>query len=145
MHDVESIYTIPEHLREAGMDREVLTLLNLHDRVDQRKEDQARLKWRWFVDRIGKARKEVTIAITGKYTAVRDAYASIIKAGEHCGVHLGVSVDFRWIDTMTMEFDTPILSSEKFDEAVGAAAPEIAGLKQAAFRILGVARKAADL
>src|SRR5579862_6786712 len=47
MHDVESIYTIPEALREAGIDREVLTLLNLHGRVDQRSEDQARIKWRW--------------------------------------------------------------------------------------------------
>src|ERR1700723_532200 len=55
MHDVESIYTIPEALREAGIDREVLTLLSLHERVDQSKEDQARLRWRWFVDRIGKA------------------------------------------------------------------------------------------
>src|SRR4051794_20814748 len=39
MHDVESIYLIPDALREGGMDREVLTLLDLHDRVDQRKED----------------------------------------------------------------------------------------------------------
>src|SRR2546421_1196795 len=78
MHDVESIYLIPETLRAAGMDREVLTLLNLHERVDQRAEDEARMKWRWFVDHIGKARKEVTIAVTGKYTALRDAYASII-------------------------------------------------------------------
>src|SRR5437588_10650528 len=68
MHDVESIYTIPEALREAGMDREVLTLLKLHERVNQRTEDQARMKWRWFVDRIGKANKEITIAVTGKYT-----------------------------------------------------------------------------
>src|SRR5580698_1277004 len=99
MHDVESIYTIPDALRTAGIDREVLTLLGIHDRVDQGKEDQARLKWRTFVDRIGKARKEITLAVTGKYTALRDAYASIIKAGEHCGVHLGVNVNFRWIDT----------------------------------------------
>src|ERR1700753_2729767 len=55
MHDVESIYLIPETLREAGMDREVLTLLDMHERVDQGKEDQARNKWRWFVERIGKA------------------------------------------------------------------------------------------
>jgi CTP synthase len=106
MHDVESIYTIPEALREAGIDREVLTLLNIHDRVDQRKEDQARLRWRWFVDRIGKARKEITLAVTGKYTAVRDAYASIIKAGEHCGVHLGVNVNFKWIDTTAVDPST---------------------------------------
>src|SRR3984957_3911275 len=103
MHDVDSIYTIPEALREAGIDREVLTLLDIHDRVDQRAEDQARLKWRWFVDRIGKARKEITLAVTGKYTAVRDAYASIIKAGEHCGVHLGVTVNFQCLDTTAID------------------------------------------
>src|SRR5688500_3689452 len=103
MHDVESIYLIPESLRESGLDREVLTLLDLHERVNQRNEDQARMKWRWFVDRIGKAKKDVTIAVTGKYTALRDAYASIIKAGEHCGVHLGVNVDFKWMDTTDID------------------------------------------
>jgi CTP synthase len=103
MHDVESIYLIPESLRDAGIDREVLTLLKLHDRVDQRVEDQARMKWHWFIDRIGKARKEVTLAVTGKYTALRDAYASIIKAGEHCGAHLGVDVKFKWIDTTQID------------------------------------------
>jgi CTP synthase len=103
MHDVESIYLIPESLRESGLDREVLTLLDLHERVNQRSEDQARMKWRWFVDRIGKAKKDVTIAVTGKYTALRDAYASIIKAGEHCGVHLGVNVNFKWLDTTDID------------------------------------------
>ncbi|HEV2295874.1 MAG TPA: CTP synthase [Tepidisphaeraceae bacterium] len=103
MHDVESIYLIPESLRESGLDREVLTLLDLHERVNQRSEDQARVKWRWFVDRIGKAKKDVTIAVTGKYVALRDAYASIIKAGEHCGVHLGVNVNFKWMDTTDID------------------------------------------
>jgi CTP synthase len=103
MHDVESIYTIPEGLRESGIDREVLTLLSLHDRVDQRAEDQARLRWRQFVDRIGKARRDITLAVTGKYTSLRDAYASIIKAGEHCGVQLNVNVQFKWIDTTAVD------------------------------------------
>src|SRR4051794_24339903 len=103
MHDVESIYLIPDALREGGMDREVLTLLDLHDRVDQRKEDQARMNWRRFMDRVGKYNKEITLAVTGKYTSLRDAYASIIKAGEHCSTHLGVGVNFRWIDTTTID------------------------------------------
>src|SRR3954471_11082285 len=64
MHDVESIYTIPESMRESGLDREVLTLLDLHDRTNQRLEDQNRQKWSWFVQRIGKAKKEVTVAVT---------------------------------------------------------------------------------
>jgi CTP synthase len=103
MHDVESIYLIPESLRSAGMDREVLTMLQLHDHVDQRAEDQARLKWRWFVDRIGKARREITIGVTGKYTSLRDAYASIIKAVEHSGVHHGVEVKLKWLDTTNVD------------------------------------------
>lgn len=103
MHDLESIYLVPEALREAGIDREVLTLLDLHERTDQRHEDAARTKWRWFVDHIGRARRDVTIAVTGKYTALRDAYASIIKAVEHCGVHLDCNVQLKWIDTTTLE------------------------------------------
>jgi CTP synthase len=103
MHDVESIYTIPDALRTSGIDREVLTLLGIHDRVDQGKEDQARMKWRQFVDRIAKPRRDVTVAVTGKYTALRDSYASIIKAAEHCGVQLGVNVNFKWIDTTSID------------------------------------------
>src|SRR5215207_58751 len=103
MHDVESIYLIPESMREAGIDREVLTLLNLHDRVNQRNEDKARSKWLWFANRIGKAKKEVTVAVTGKYTTLRDAYASIMKACEHCGVSLGVNVNLKWVDTTAIE------------------------------------------
>ncbi|HEX8523489.1 MAG TPA: CTP synthase [Tepidisphaeraceae bacterium] len=106
MHDVESIYLIPESMREAGIDREVLTLLNLHDRVNQRSEDKARSKWLWFVNRIGKAKKEVNVAITGKYTTLRDAYASVIKALEHSGVHAGVNVNIKWIDTTSVDPDT---------------------------------------
>ncbi len=105
MHDVESIYTIPEHLREAGMDREVLTLLDIHDRVDQRKEDQARSKWRWYVERIGRGNTDLTIAVTGKYVGLRDSYASIIKATEHCSAHLGVNIQLKWIDTTTIDAD----------------------------------------
>src|SRR4051794_33474449 len=103
MHDLESIYLVPEALRDAGIDREVLTLLDLHDRVDQRHEDQSRLKWRQFVDRIGRAKRDVTIAVTGKYVALRDAYASIIKAVEHCGSHLECNVQIKWIDTSTID------------------------------------------
>ena len=107
MHDVESIYLIPESLREAGMDREVLTMLGLHERVDQKLEDQARLKWRWFVEHIGKGNRQITIGVTGKYTSLRDAYASIIKASEHCAVHLGADIKLKWIDSSLIDGTAP--------------------------------------
>ena len=52
MHDRESIYSIPEAMRAGGLDREVLSVLNLHDRVDPMHEDQARERGRKprFVD-----------------------------------------------------------------------------------------------
>lgn len=106
MHDVSSIYLIPESMREAGIDREVLTMLDLHDRVNQRIEDQNRFKWRHYVEQIVKPKRHhVTIAVTGKYTALRDAYASIIKAGEHCSANLAVDVQFKWLDTTDINAD----------------------------------------
>lgn len=104
MHDVESIYLIPESLRDSGIDREVLSLLKLHDRVDQRAEDKARTRWRTYVDRTLKQKKsDVTIGIMGKYVALRDAYASVMKALEHSGVYNGVNVNIEWINTTDVD------------------------------------------
>ena len=104
MHDQTSIYLVPDSLRVGGIDREVLSVLDLHDRVDQAKEDRERERWDWFVDRIQPPKeKTVTIAVTGKYVSTRDAYASILKAVEHCSVHLGVNVNLEWIDTTQID------------------------------------------
>lgn len=104
MHDQTSIYLVPDSLRVAGIDREVLTLLDLHDRVDQAKEDRERARWNWFVERIQPPKdKTVNIAVTGKYVSTRDAYASILKAVEHCSVHLGVNINLQWIDTTQID------------------------------------------
>jgi len=97
--DSASIYQIPAMLRECGMDFEVLRLLHIEDRIDLRKERQEWAKWCDFTDKIGKEKHEVNIGITGKYTSVRDSYASIINALEHSGIALGCRVKISWIDT----------------------------------------------
>ncbi len=100
MHDRKSIYTIPDAMRSDGLDREVLSLLDLHGRVKLTSEDAARAKWSSFSRRLtSKKSRRVTIGLTGKYSSVRDAYASIDKAAEHCSAHLDVAVDLKWIDT----------------------------------------------
>jgi len=100
MHDRPSVYLIPDAMRAEGLDREVLSLLDLHDRVDARREDEARERWRGFVSRLqAPKRRAITLGITGKYAALRDAYASIDKAIEHCAAHLLCDIDVRWIDT----------------------------------------------
>jgi CTP synthase len=99
LHDSASIYMIPSMLREHGMDFEVLRLLKIEDRIDLRNERRAWAKWCDFTDKIGTARYDITIGITGKYTSVRDSYASIINALEHAGIALGSNVKIKWIDT----------------------------------------------
>jgi len=100
MHDRDSIYTIPDEMRQEGLDREIMSLLNLHDRCDVSHEDKARERWTNFVRKLTTPKsRNVTIGLTGKYAHLRDAYASIDKAVEHCSAHLGCRVDVRWIES----------------------------------------------
>ncbi|MBL8757657.1 MAG: CTP synthase, partial [Phycisphaerae bacterium] len=100
MHDRPSIYTIPDEMRETGLDREILSMLRLHERVDAGQEDRARERWSGFVRKLTTPKsRSISLGITGKYAHLRDAYASIDKAIEHCGAHLGADVAIKWIDT----------------------------------------------
>ncbi len=100
MHDRPSVYTIPDDMRLAGLDREILSTLDLHDRVDTSIEDRRRKEWAVFYEGLVRPkRRRVSIGLTGKYVSMRDAYASIDKAIEHCAAHLGVEIDLRWIET----------------------------------------------
>jgi CTP synthase len=100
--DSASIYKIPAMLREAGLDFAVLRLLKIEDRINLRNERRAWAKWCDFTDKIDAANRRITIGITGKYTAVRDSYASIINALEHAGIALGCDVSIKWIETTGM-------------------------------------------
>jgi CTP synthase len=86
-------------LREAGLDFAVLRLLKIEDRINLRDERKAWAKWCDFTDKIDSANRRITIGITGKYTSVRDSYASIINALEHAGLALGCNVGIKWIET----------------------------------------------
>jgi len=97
--DSASIYMIPAMLREAGLDFAVAKLLKIEDRIDLRNERKAWAKWCDFTDKIGAGQYEITIGITGKYTSVRDSYASIINSLEHAGIAMGSDVKIKWIDT----------------------------------------------
>ncbi len=119
MHDRESIYTIPDEMRADGLDREILSILGLHDRVDTRHEDRARQSWHTFVRGLT-AEKEyaVRVGITGKYADLRDAYASIDKALEHCSAHLGCDVEQVWIETTEIDDRNVSRRLEKLDGVI---------------------------
>ncbi len=99
MHDLASIYLLPHQMREAGLDSEVVQMLNLGGKVNSAADARAAAQWENYTSIITAPKGEVTIGITGKYTSLRDSYASILRALEHAGAANKVKVNVKWIDT----------------------------------------------
>ena len=99
MHDCDSVYVIPEMLRGAGIDAAVMNHLKLAERTDVASEEAARTTWGAYITRFREAKHPITIGIIGKYTSVRDSYASIIQSLEHAGTLLDAKVRLDWIDS----------------------------------------------
>jgi len=119
LHDRSSVYSIPHEMRHEGLDREILSLLNLHDRVDTSREDRARDLWSGFIASLtAPKQRRVRVGVTGKYANLRDAYASIDKALEHASVHLRCGVDIAWIDTTELDQDRVADRLDGFDAVI---------------------------
>jgi len=99
MHDCDTVYVVPEMLRGAGIDAAVMDLLGLEGSADTTIEDQARATWSDYIARLRGCQHAVTVGVIGKYTSVRDSYASIIQALEHSGAMLGGKVQLVWVDS----------------------------------------------
>ncbi|HDZ21975.1 MAG TPA: CTP synthase [Phycisphaerae bacterium] len=141
MHDLPSIYLLPNALREAGIDSEVVQLLGLGGRVNSALEAKAVSLWNTFADRLLKSdNRRIRIGVTGKYTSLRDSYASIIKALEHAGVANDVAVDIDWIDTTDITDET---AAEALADVDGIIVPGGFGVRGTAGKIacIGYARR----
>ncbi|MBI1373452.1 MAG: CTP synthase (glutamine hydrolyzing) [Phycisphaera sp.] len=125
MHDRKSIYSIPEAMHKQGLDIEILTLLNLHQQVQPAHEDAARQEWSGFVANLSTDKRKFTVnvGITGKYAELRDAYASIDKALEHCGAKLSANVKIHWLDTTEMDDASPARIAEQLEPLDGVIVP----------------------
>ena len=91
-HDVSNIYRVPLMLNEQGIVEAVTERLNLKIRNCELES------WRKFVKKMDSPDEEVTIALVGKYTGLKDSYISHYKAFEHAGAEVGVKVNIEWID-----------------------------------------------
>ena len=97
--DAKSIYEVPlllqkEHL--AGIVMEKLQMENVESDTS---------KWEQFVHHILNPEDEITVAVAGKYTAMVDAYKSIIESFIHAGVDNRCKVNVEFVDTEDLESD----------------------------------------
>jgi CTP synthase len=98
--DAPNIYAVPLDYHAEGLDAEVLDVFGIHDAPAP---DLSR--WRQISDRLTYPDGEVTIAVVGKYTVLKDAYKSLIEALIHGGVANKVKVNLDWVESETFEGD----------------------------------------
>ncbi len=100
--DVHNIYDVPLAYHEEGLDREVLAAFG----IDNAPEPSLEI-WRKISRRIAHPDGDVSIAIVGKYTNLKDAYKSLIEALAHGGISQGVRVNINWLDAELFEKGDP--------------------------------------
>ncbi|MBT3070102.1 CTP synthase [Rhodomicrobium sp. Az07] len=96
--DVPNIYDVPLAYHDEGLDREVLAAFGITDAPEPNLD-----VWRTISDRIDHPDGEVSIAIVGKYTNLKDAYKSLTEALSHGGIENGVRVKIHWLDSELFE------------------------------------------
>jgi CTP synthase len=100
--DVDNIYAVPEAYHAAGLDTEVLSAFAIEPGAPP---ELAR--WRTINERVRNPEGDVTIAIVGKYTGMKDAYKSLIEALSHGGIANKVKVNLDWIESDVFENEDP--------------------------------------
>jgi CTP synthase len=98
--DSADIYSVPLDYHREGLDAEVLNVFGLHDApLPDLSRWQAVAHTRLHPD------GEVTVAVVGKYTVLKDAYKSLIEALSHGGLANRVKVNLDWVESETFEGD----------------------------------------
>ncbi len=108
--DADNIYAVPEAYHAAGLDSEVLAAFGVDNPPPP---DLA--TWHFINERIRNPEGDVTIAIVGKYTGMKDAYKSLIEALSHGGVANKVKVKLDWIESEVFENEDPTPFLEHVD------------------------------
>ncbi len=108
--DVDTIYQVPISYHDAGLDREVLQAFGI---TDQRGPDLS--SWRRIVSDVRQPDGEVSIAVVGKYTGLKDAYKSLSEALTHGGIANRVSVKLTWIDSEIFEQEDAVSRLDDVD------------------------------
>ncbi|NBS34829.1 MAG: CTP synthase [Methylocystaceae bacterium] len=100
--DAANIYDVPRAYHAAGLDAQVLAAFGIEPAP---KPDMSR--WNAVTQRINNPEGEVTIAVVGKYTEMKDAYKSLIEALAHGGLANLVKVNLDWIESEIFESGDP--------------------------------------
>ncbi|HSR61872.1 MAG TPA: CTP synthase, partial [Gammaproteobacteria bacterium] len=97
--DVNNLYRIPRMLHEQGLDEIVTRRFHLDVPPADLHE------WDNVVEAIEHPKREVNIAMVGKYIDLADSYKSLTEALKHAGIHTRTTVNITYIDSENIEIN----------------------------------------
>ncbi len=104
--DSASIYAVPLDYHREGLDTQILAAFAIHDAPAPNLT-----AWEEIVEHVVHPDGEVSIAVIGKYTVLKDAYKSLIEALVHGGVANNVHVKLHWIEGEAFEGEAASVAS----------------------------------
>jgi CTP synthase len=95
--DASTIYDVPILFDGQGLTDYIMKTLRLEAAAEDMRE------WRAFLENLKSPKKEVTIALVGKYTHLKDSYISHIEAFHHAAAAARVHVILKWVESVDLE------------------------------------------
>ncbi|MCL4325642.1 MAG: CTP synthase (glutamine hydrolyzing) [Candidatus Thermoplasmatota archaeon] len=98
--DMDSIYDVPIHFEKQNMLSEIKEKLKLNtSEINSQKWDE----WKAFVNRLKHASNQISVAVIGKYTDLKDAYLSYNETFHHCSAETDTKINVEFISAEDIE------------------------------------------
>ena len=88
---MDTIYEVPLALEQQNLAQSVLKLLKSKEKTPNLNS------WKELVNKIKHPKKEITVALAGKYTELNDAYISVVESLKHAGCAYDTKVKIKWL------------------------------------------------
>lgn len=115
IHDVSSIYRVPLLMDKQGILDFFINRLQLN--IPSPRPRKYMHKWKSIAERVDTLRKDINIALVGKYTTLEDAYTSVAKALQHAAIAVGYKVNITYIESVHLEKANQTINPVQYHEA----------------------------
>ncbi|MCL5666876.1 MAG: CTP synthase [Patescibacteria group bacterium] len=100
--NLDTIYRVPMEFDRQGLADKILKKFGLQPHKHDMKD------WKNLLDKLGRIRKEVNVAVVGKYYEtgaykLSDVYISVVEAIKHASWANGVKANLHWISSIDVE------------------------------------------
>ena len=113
--NVDIIYEVALNLKKQHLDDLIVNHLRLECKPEADMAD-----WIALIKRIKSIKKEVTVALVGKYVQLHDAYLSVYVSLKYAGYVFNTKVNIKWVDSEKLESENP---EEVFKDVKGILVP----------------------